>query len=99
VPRRETIQIRGTRERDRFNDPIGPEPVWMTVNGATVAPRESSEDDRRGQIIIKGFMVVVPGMVTVTERHEIKIRNDVYQIEGAVGDYGRRKIFYVTRPA
>lgn len=97
MARKETIEIRAPRELDRFNDPIGPESDWVAVPGATVVPRNSSEQDQRGTVIIAGFMVVVPSVIAVSERHEIRLRGEVHQIDGDVGDYGRRKIFYTIR--
>lgn len=98
MPRRETIEVRSQRELDRFNDPIGPEPAWRAIPGATVVPRSSQDYEQRGAIVISGFMVVVPSAERVEDTDEIRIRGEVYQVDGAIGDYGRRKIFYTMRP-
>ena len=97
MPKKETIKLRSPREEDQFGDPIGPVPGWRNVPGATVVPRESNEDERRGTIIISGFMISFPSSVEITDYDEVEVRGEVYQIEGAVGDYGRKKIFYVMR--
>ena len=97
MPKKETIQVRSQRELDRFNDPIGPVPDWRDVTGAVIVPRNSQQDERRGEIIISGFMVVVPSSVELEDTDEFRIRGEVYQVDGAIGDYGRRKILYVER--
>lgn len=102
---KETISVRAPQELDQFNDPVGPEQPWRDVPGATVVPRSSQEDDRRGMIITSGFMVALPGRVTdttglevlLTDRHEFRIRGEVYQVEGAVGNFGRKIILYTER--
>lgn len=105
MARKETIFMRPLRPLDRFNDPLGPEPVWREVPGATCVPRNSNEDDRRGPIVIAGFMVAMnapvrdkAGVVVPLEHTwEIKIRGEVHQIDGDVGDYGRKIILYTMR--
>lgn len=102
---KESIQIRGARETDRFNDPIGEVPAWRTIPGVTVVPRASDEDDRRGPVIIAGFMLAFPGkvfdtagrQVFLTERDEYKIRGEVHQVDGDVGDYRKKIIVYTIR--
>lgn len=98
MPKKETIQVRPPRARDDDGDPWGPEPAWVDIPGATVVPRESQDYEQRGPIIISGFMVAVGPAAVVGDNYEVKVRGEVYQIEGAVGDYGKRKIFYVSRP-
>lgn len=51
--------MRPPRPLDRFNDPTGPVPPWREVPGATVVPRNSEEDERRGPIVIAGMMVAL----------------------------------------
>lgn len=105
MAKKETILVRPGRSLDRFNDPVGPAPEWRTIPGATCVPRNSHEDDQRGPIVISGFMVALPSRITdtaglpvdLTETWEISIRGEVYQIEGGIGDYGRRIIFYTMR--
>lgn len=97
MPAKESIQVRSQRELDQFNDPIGPEPEWRTIPGATVAPRGSQDYEQRGAIVISGFMVAVPSSVELENTDEFRIRGQVYQVEGEIGDYGRRKIFYTMR--
>ncbi len=97
--------MRPPRPLDRFNDPTGPVPPWREVPGATVVPRNSEEDERRGPIVIAGMMVALNAQirdlagVIVPLKHdwEVQIRGDVHQIEGDVGDYGRKIIFYTLR--
>lgn len=105
MPAKESIKVRSQRELDRFNDPIGPVPAWRTIPGAVVVPRNSEDYEQRGAIIIKGFMVALPGVVndtagqrvTLKDTDEFEIRGQVHQVEGAIGDYGRRIIFYTER--
>lgn len=105
MARKESIEVRPGRPRDRFNDPTGPVPDWRTINGATVVPRSSNEDDSRGPIVISGFMVVVPSLtrdsegelIPLTSDWEFRIRGEVYQVEGEIADYGRKKITNTMR--
>lgn len=97
--------MRPPRPRDRFNDPQGAVPEWRTVPGVTVVPRSSNEDEKRGPIVIAGFMLATGspirdslGVVVPLEFDwEVQIRGEVHQIEGDVADYGRKIIFYTMR--
>jgi len=105
VAKKETILARPPRPLDRFNDPIGEVPLWSEIPGAVCVPRNSQEDERRGPIVISGFMVALNGpirdkfgvLTPIAHDWEIQIRGEVHQIEGDVGDYGRRIIFYTMR--
>lgn len=97
MPKAEKIQIRPLRETDEFNDPIGDEAEWEDVTAIAVVPRNSQDFEQRGPIVISGFMVVVKSKVVINSRYEVKVRGQVQQIEGDVGDYGRKKIFYTER--
>ena len=94
---KENIRLRSARAKDKFGDPTGPVPAWRTVERCTVVPRESQDYEQRGEIIISGFMVVVASSVEVDAQDEVEVRGKVYQIDGEIGDYGRKKVFYVTR--
>jgi hypothetical protein len=93
----ENIKLRAAREENDFGDPIGPVPEWRTVRARNVVPRSSDDYEQRGTIIISGFMVVVSSSVEVDAHEEVEIRGKVYQIDGEIGDYGRKKVFYTTR--
>lgn len=105
MARKETIFVRPQRALDRFNDPTGPVPDWREIPGATCVPRNSNEDDKRGPIVVAGFMValnspmrdIVGEEVPIEFNWEVQIRGEVHQIEGDVGDYGRKLIFYTMR--
>lgn len=105
MAKKETIRVRPPRPRDRFNDPIGAVPDWRSVSGAICVPRNSHEEEQRGPIVISGFMVVLPSKfvdtagqpVALTSDWEVEIRGQVLQIEGEIGDYGRKLIFYTMR--
>ena len=70
-----------------------------------MVPRESQDYEQRGSIIIKGFMVALPGtvrdnlgqVVEIEDTDEVEVRGEVHQIDGAVGDYVKRIIFYTMR--
>lgn len=106
MARKETILVRPGPKRDRFNDPVTDGArLWSEIPGATCVPRNSSEDEARGPIVISGFMVALNapvrdklGVLTpIGDDWEIQIRGNVHQIEGAVGDFGRKIIFYTLR--
>ena len=105
MSKKETIFVRPPRPLDRFNDPVGPVPPWREVPGATCVPRNSQEDEKRGPIVIAGFMVAMNApardkagvIVPLAFNWEVQIRGEVHQIEGDVGDFGRKLIFYTMR--
>ena len=97
--------MRPAAKRDRFNDPVAGTALWSEVPGAVCVPRNSSEDEARGPIVIAGFMVALNSpvrdkfgvVVPLAHDWEVQIRGEVHQIEGDVGDYGRKIIFYSLR--
>lgn len=93
----ENIRLRAARPEDDFGDPTGPVPEWRVVRAIAVVPRSSQDYEQRGEIIISGFMIVVASRVEVDAHDEVEVRDKVYQIDGEVGDYGRKKLFYTTR--
>lgn len=95
---KETIRVRPPRAKDKFGDPVGPVPAWVTISGCIVVPRESQDYEQRGPIIISGFLVRLPASAIVSPHHEFEIRGEVYAVDGDVADYKRRgKIVYTTR--
>jgi hypothetical protein len=88
----EVIKLRPGRPEDEFGDPIGSVPAWRTERARNVVPRSSDDYEQRGTIII-----VVSSSVQVDAPDEVEIRGKVYQIDGEIGDYGRKKVFYTTR--
>lgn len=105
MAKKETILVRPPRPLDRFNDPVGEPTLWSEIPGATCVPRNSHEDERRGPIVVAGFMVAMNApirdkagvIVPLAFNWEVQIRGEVHQIEGDVGDYGRKVIFYTVR--
>lgn len=96
---KENVEIRPPRPEDKFGDPIGPEPAWVVVSRCTVVPRESQDYEKRGPVIIHGYMVRFPPGTAVTDRHEIRIRGEVYQVDGAVADFRRKGLIVYTMRA
>jgi len=99
MPTKESIELRGRQLTGRFDDPLpdAEQPQWREVPGATVVPRGSSDFEQRGPIILSGFMIVVPSSVAVLDTDGIKVRGEEHEIDGAIGDYGKKKIFYTIR--
>ncbi len=101
MPRKEPVQLRSKQQRDKFNDPTGPEPEWREIpGGAVVVPRNSQDYEQRGPIVVSGFMVVVSTrQVAIDDTDEVRIRGRIYQIEGEIADYGAGKprLFYTMR--
>lgn len=105
MARKETIEVRPIGELDRFNDPVGPPATWQEIPGATVVPRNSQDYEQRGPVVVEGFLVVVPSpvrdvagqAVPLRDNWEVRARGEVYQIEGAIADYGRKIMFYLMR--
>jgi hypothetical protein len=42
-------------------------------------------------------MIVLSSSIDIDSREEVEVRGKIYQIDGEIGDYGRKKVFYVTR--
>lgn len=98
MARKETVRARPPAEEDMFGDPAGDDEAWVDIPGTTVVPRESSEYQQRGQIIIHGFMLRLPAPAVVGDNWEFEVRGEVFQVDGAIGDFGRKgKIVYVGR--
>jgi len=99
MPKKETIQLRGAQLTGRYDDPLPDvqQPQWRDVPGATVVPRGSSDFEQRGPIILSGFMIVVPSSVQVVDTDGVRVRGEEHELDGAVGDYGKKKIFYTIR--
>lgn len=95
---KENVRLRPPQDEDKFGDPVGPAPDWSDPVRATVVPRESQDYEQRGPVIIHGFLVRLPSSTVITDHYELEIRGDVYQIDGAVADFGRKgKIVYTMR--
>lgn len=98
MAQKETVRIRPPQPTDKFGDPTGPEPVWVDVPRCTVVPRESQDYEQRGPIVIHGYLVRMPASTVITDRHEVEVRGEVQQIDGAVADFRRKgKIVYTMR--
>lgn len=97
MAKKEKIRLKAAQAEDRFGDPEGPPTEWRDVTAMAVVPRNSSEHEQRGSIIISGFMIVVKSSVAVDALDSVEVRGQVHQIEGEIGDYGRRKIFYTKK--
>lgn len=98
MAKKETVRARAPREKDQFGDPTGPIPSWVDIPGTVVVPRESQDYQQRGPVIISGFMLRLPPPALVSDNHEFEVRGKIYQVDGAVADFGNKgKIVYVGR--
>ena len=96
MARKERIRVRDLAAENMHGDPASLKP-WRNVDGAVVVPRSSGDFEQRGPIILSGYMVVLPGSVAIKDTDEVEIRGELQQIDGSVGDYTKRKIFYTRR--
>jgi hypothetical protein len=97
MAQKESIEIRHARET-RMGDPVGPVKPWETIRGCLVVPRESQDFGQRGRVVLAGFMIKAPRTATILDTDEIRVRGEIYQVDGAVGDFRRKgKLFYVKR--
>jgi len=104
MPRKESIELRAALLTGRFNDPLpdAEQPQWREIPGAVVVPRGSGDFQQRGPIIIKGFMIKLPAgvrdvngePVEIRDTDGVRVRGEIHEIDGAVGDYGKALIFY-----
>jgi hypothetical protein len=99
MAQKEPIKRRPARPT-RMGDPVGPVPAWIEIRGCLVVPRESQDFEQRGRVVLSGFMIKAPRTATVLATDEIMVRGEIYQVDGAVGDFRRKgKLFYVKRPS
>lgn len=96
---KETIKIKGKLLVDRFNDPLpdADQPDWRETQ-ATVVPRSAGDFEQRGEVIIAGFMVILPANDPIIDTDILEIRGQEHEIDGVVGRYGKKaKILYTMR--
>lgn len=99
MAQKETIKRRPKRAT-RMGDPIGPVPPWVEIRGCLVVPRESQDFEQRGRVVLAGFMIKAPASATILETDELEVRGQIYQVDGAVGDFRRKgKLLYCKRPS
>jgi hypothetical protein len=97
MAQKEAIRVRRARET-RMGDPVGPVKPWLEIRGCLVVPRESQDFGQRGRVILSGFMIKAPRTATILDTDEVEVRGEVYQVDGAVGDFKRKgKLLYVKR--
>lgn len=99
MPRPEKIRLRSAQLKDEFGDPLPDldQPDWREVSADAVVPRSAGDWEQRGPIIITGFLVKLKPSVEIYDTDEVEIRGRLHQIDGAVGDYVKTKLFYTVR--
>ena len=85
----ETILLKRNADVDWQGDPIGSPPAPVEIVGCQLWPRESSEDDDRGRVILSGWNVYIPpgSGVTVLATDVLNIRGVDHQVVGVPGHY------------
>lgn len=83
----ETLLVKRGAGVDWQGDPTG-DPDTFELRNCQLWPRESSEDDDRGRVILAGWNVFIPpGQPEVLATDVIKIRGDDHLVVGVPGRY------------
>lgn len=83
----EVVYILPERARDRHGDPTGAAPAEIEVRGAVTWPRTSIEEGR-GEVIIAGLNVFLPGGAPKPgPKDQMRARDEVYDVDGEPGTY------------
>lgn len=91
LPYGETVTIvrPGPPTQDAYGNDVPGPPTEIEVAGAAVAPRTSSEDlNARDQVIV-GLTVYLPPGTIVQPTDRMRVRGELYEVEGEPGTYLR----------
>lgn len=81
------VRVRPQGE-DQYGDPIEGESARTTIEGAYVAPRESSEPSERGRVgVIVGLTLFAPYDTDLLHTDQIEVDGTLYEIEGEPGQW------------
>ncbi len=87
---------------DRLSSTPSGAPPEHDIDGCAVMPRTSHEEER-GWVIVEGRMVVAPYGADVLATDQVRVDNEVWDVDGEPGDYedkrarGKATIFYLKR--
>ena len=71
---------------DKYGDPIVGTQDRTPIEGASVAPRESSESDDRGRVgVIVGLTLIAPYDTDLAFTDQVEVDGVLYDIEGEPG--------------
>jgi hypothetical protein len=97
-----TVTVIRAPKVDRLSsEPAGPAPEH-DIEGCAVMPRTSHEEER-GWVIVEGRMVVAPHGSDILADDQVRVDNEVWDVDGEPGDYenkkaqGKATIFYLKR--
>ena len=96
MAKKETIRRRPQRPT-RLGDPVGSVPPWVLIPNCVVIPRESQDFEQRGRVIVHGFLIRTKAGVTILDTDEIEVRGKIYQVDGAVANFGRKGLLLYVR--
>ena len=87
----ETIQVlSASTTTDRYSNTVEnwATPSEVEVDGVGVEPRPSSEDHRDARnAVTSGFTLYVPAGTAVTAKNRIRVRGDVYEVDGEPAEW------------
>ena len=86
--RREKVTVIRPIRVDKYRDPSEEPAPEHDVARCKVWPRSSLEEGK-GWITLDGLNVLMPAGADVKSGDQVRVRGDVYNVEGRPADYGR----------
>lgn len=97
-----TVTVIRAQKVDRLSPASSTPPPEHEITGCAIMPRTSFEQDK-GWVIVEGRMVVAPFESDVLSTDQVRIDDEVWDVDGEPGDYenrrskGKATIFYLKR--
>lgn len=97
-----TVTVIRAPKVDRLSDAPAGEAPEHDIEGCAVMPRTSHEEER-GWVIVEGRMIVAPHGSDILADDQVRVDNEVWDVDGEPGDYenkkaqGKATIFYLKR--
>lgn len=82
-----TVLRAGASTTDPYGNEVPGEDTETTYQGCAVWPRVSSEDVQARDQVIDGLYVVFPTGADVVATDRVRVRGDVYLVDGEPGGY------------
>lgn len=96
-----TVVVVRTPKVDRLSS-SSTTPTEHSIEGCAVLPRTSHEEEK-GWVIVEGRMVIAPYGSDVLATDQVRVDDELWDVDGAPGDYedrnarGKATIFYLKR--
>lgn len=84
----ETVTVIRPPGKDTFGDPLPGAQPEFDVEGCLFAPGSSSEYQLNANQVVTGGTVYAPPGTNVRETDRLRVRGDVYEVDGKPGVWG-----------